>query len=217
MSEFPNGTTRSSRWPATSPFGDYFKEGAIRHAWDLLTGSLDDGGYGLDPDRLWVTVYETDNDAAELWQKVAGVAPERIQRMGMADNFWSMGVPGPCGPCSEIYYDRGPEFGVEGGPVADENRYLEIWNLVFMQDMRGDGTGKGDFPDPGPTAEAEHRHRPRRRAAGVPAAGRRQRLRDRPSRGPSSAGWSRCPVSNTAPSMPPTCECGSSPTTAGRR
>jgi alanyl-tRNA synthetase len=131
-------------------FGDYFKEGAIKHAWDLLTGSLDDGGYGLDPDKLWVTVYETDNDAAELWQRVAGVAPERIQKMGMADNFWSMGVPGPCGPCSEIYYDRGPEFGAEGGPVADENRYLEIWNLVFMQDMRGDGDGKGDFPILGP-------------------------------------------------------------------
>ena len=132
-------------------FGDYFKEGAIRHAWQLLTGSLADGGYGLDPDRLWVTVYETDNDAAELWQRVAGVDPERIQRRGMADNFWSMGVAGPCGPCSEIYYDRGPEFGIEGGPIADEDRYLEIWNLVFMQDMRGDGAGgKDDFPILGP-------------------------------------------------------------------
>ncbi len=131
-------------------FGDYFKEGAIKHAWDLLTGSLEDGGYGLDPDRLWVTVYETDNDAVRLWQEVAGVPAERIQKMGMADNFWSMGVPGPCGPCSEIYYDRGPDFGAEGGPIADENRYLEIWNLVFMQDMRGEGTGKGDFPILGP-------------------------------------------------------------------
>src|SRR6476619_6999662 len=131
-------------------FGDYFKEGAIRHAWDLLTGSLDDGGYGLDPERLWVTVYETDDEAVGLWQTVAGLPPERIQRRGMADNFWSMGVPGPCGPCSEIYYDRGPEFGIEGGPIADEDRYLEVWNLVFMQDMRGDGTGKGDFPILGP-------------------------------------------------------------------
>jgi alanyl-tRNA synthetase len=134
-------------------FGDYFKEGAIRHAWALLTDSLQDGGYGLDPSRLWVTVYETDNDAAELWERVAGVAPERIQRRGMADNFWSMGVAGPCGPCSEIYYDRGPEYGVEGGPIADEDRYLEIWNLVFMQDMRGDSDGSGvkdDFPILGP-------------------------------------------------------------------
>jgi alanyl-tRNA synthetase len=132
-------------------FGDYFKEGAIRHAWSLLTGSLDEGGYGLDPDRLWVTVYETDDEALRLWQEVAGLPVERIQRRGMADNFWSMGVPGPCGPCSEIYYDRGPEFGIEGGPVADEDRYLEVWNLVFMQDMRGEGTGgKGDFPILGP-------------------------------------------------------------------
>jgi len=136
-------------------FGDYFKEGAISHAWDLLTGPLDGGGYGLDPERLWVTVYETDDEAERLWQSVAGVAPERIQRRGMADNFWSMGVPGPCGPCSEIYYDRGPEFGIEGGPVADEDRYLEIWNLVFMQDMRGESTGSGDgkkadFPILGP-------------------------------------------------------------------
>ena len=131
-------------------FGDYFKEGAIRHAWSLLTGSLDDGGYGLDPERLWVTVYETDDEAFRLWQEIAGVPVERIQRRGMADNFWSMGVPGPCGPCSEIYYDRGPEFGIEGGPIADEDRYLEVWNLVFMQDMRGDGTGKGDFPILGP-------------------------------------------------------------------
>src|SRR6478735_5309333 len=131
-------------------FGDYFKEGAIRHAWSLLTGSLDDGGYGLDPERLWVTVYETDDEAFRLWQEIAGVPVERIQRRGMADNFWSMGVPGPCGPCSEIYYDRGPEFGIEGGPIADEDRYLEVWNLVFMQDMRGEGTGKGDFPILGP-------------------------------------------------------------------
>ena len=119
-------------------FGDYFKEGAIKHAWELLTGSLDDGGFGLDPERLWVTVYETDDEALRLWQTVAGVPAERIQRRGMADNFWSMGVPGPCGPCSEIYYDRGPEYGIEGGPVADEDRYLEVWNLVFMQDMRGE-------------------------------------------------------------------------------
>ncbi len=134
-------------------FGDYFKEGAIRHAWALLTNSLEDGGYGLDPDRLWVTVYDTDNDAAELWEQVAGVPADRIQRRGMADNFWSMGVAGPCGPCSEIYYDRGPDYGVEGGPIADEDRYLEIWNLVFMQDMRGDSEGSGgkdDFPILGP-------------------------------------------------------------------
>ncbi len=133
-------------------FGDYFKAGAIEHAWTLLTGSLGDGGYALDPDRLWVTVYESDDEAERLWREIAGLPAERIQRRGMADNFWSMGVPGPCGPCSEIYYDRGPEYGVEGGPIADEDRYLEVWNLVFMQDMRGEstGSGKGDFPILGP-------------------------------------------------------------------
>ncbi|GGM72539.1 alanine--tRNA ligase [Longimycelium tulufanense] len=131
-------------------FGDYFKEGAIELAWQLVTGSQDDGGYGFDPDRIWVTVYQDDDEAASLWKKIAGLPEERIQRRGMEDNFWSMGVPGPCGPCSEIYYDRGPEYGREGGPVVDEDRYLEIWNLVFMQDERGEGSGKDDFPILGP-------------------------------------------------------------------
>ncbi|HET8642006.1 MAG TPA: alanine--tRNA ligase [Pseudonocardiaceae bacterium] len=126
-------------------FGDYFKEGAIDYAWQLVTGSQDSGGYGFEPDRIWVTVYTDDDEAAGLWNKIAGLPEERIQRRGMADNFWSMGVPGPCGPCSEIYYDRGPGHGKEGGPVVDEDRYLEIWNLVFMSDLRGEGMGKGDF------------------------------------------------------------------------
>ncbi|GAA2012956.1 alanine--tRNA ligase [Nakamurella flavida] len=124
-------------------FGDYFKAGAIQHAWTLLTGSLADGGYGLDPDRLWVTVFEKDDESVQLWQEIAGLPAERIQKMGMADNFWSMGVPGPCGPCSEIYYDRGPSFGPDGGPLASDERYLEVWNLVFMQDMRGESSGLG--------------------------------------------------------------------------
>ena len=126
-------------------FGAYFKEGAISHAWNLLTGSLADGGYGLDPERLWVTVYLDDDEAAEIWEKKIGVPAGRIQRLGMADNYWSMGVPGPCGPCSEIYYDRGPEHGEEGGPAVDDTRYLEIWNLVFMEKERGEGTGKDSF------------------------------------------------------------------------
>src|SRR5699024_10123521 len=116
-------------------FGQYFKEGAIKNAWALLTNSVDDGGFGLEPDRLWVTVYLDDDEAADIWHDKVGVPKERIQRMGMEDNYWSMGVPGPCGPCSEIYYDRGPEYGVEGGPEADDNRYMEIWNLVFMQNI----------------------------------------------------------------------------------
>ncbi|XVV01500.1 alanine--tRNA ligase [Actinosynnema sp. CA-248983] len=119
-------------------FGDYFKEDAIRLAWELVTGSQDAGGYGFDPERIWVTVYEDDDEARQLWQKVAGLPTERIQRRDGKDNYWDMGVPGPGGPCSEIYYDRGPAYGKEGGPVVDEDRYLEIWNLVFMQDERGE-------------------------------------------------------------------------------
>jgi alanyl-tRNA synthetase len=129
-------------------FGDYFKHGAIEHAWQLVTGSESSGGYGFDPDRIWVTVYTDDDETEKLWRTVAGIPTERIQRRGMDDNFWSMGVPGPCGPSSEIYLDRGPDFGRPGGPIADEDRFLEIWNLVFMQDERGQSTGEGksDFP-----------------------------------------------------------------------
>jgi alanyl-tRNA synthetase len=131
-------------------FGDYFKKGAIEFAWTLLTNPQDQGGYGFDPERLWATVYLDDDEAIALWQEVAGLPPVRIQRRGMADNYWSMGIPGPCGPSSEIYYDRGPEYGIEGGPEANEDRYIEIWNLVFMQNERGGGTSKEDFEILGP-------------------------------------------------------------------
>ena len=127
-------------------FGDYFKEGAISLAWELLTKPVADGGYGFPQEKLWVTVFQNDDEAADIWHKKIGVPKERIQRRGMEDNFWSMGVPGPCGPCSEIYYDRGPQYGRDGGPVADEDRYLEVWNLVFMQNERGAGSGKDDYP-----------------------------------------------------------------------
>ena len=127
-------------------FGDYFKDRAIPYAWELLTSAEADGGFGFSEDRLWVTVYHDDDEAATLWRDLVGVPEGRIQRRGMADNFWSMGVPGPCGPCSEIYYDRGPEYGPEGGPVVDEDRYLEVWNLVFMQFIRGEGAGKEGYP-----------------------------------------------------------------------
>lgn len=126
-------------------FGDYFKEGAIALAWELLTKPVSEGGYGFPEERLWVTVYLDDDEAADIWHKKMGVPKERIQRRDMADNFWSMGVPGPCGPCSEIYYDRGPAYGIDGGPIADENRYLEVWNLVFMQNERGAGGGKDGY------------------------------------------------------------------------
>ena len=131
-------------------FGDYFKRGAIELAWTLLTSPVEHGGYGLDPEKIWATVYLDDDEAAELWQEVAGLPPERIQRRGMADNYWSMGIPGPCGPSSEIYYDRGPHYGPEGGPAVNEDRYIELWNLVFMQNIRGEGPAKEGYEILGP-------------------------------------------------------------------
>jgi alanyl-tRNA synthetase len=127
-------------------FGDYFKEEAIGYAWELLTTPVAEGGYGLEPERLWITVYQDDDEAYSIWRDQIGIPAERIQRLGMGPNFWSMGVPGPCGPCSEINYDRGPAYGEAGGPEVNGERYLEIWNLVFMQYERGEGTGKDDFP-----------------------------------------------------------------------
>ena len=126
-------------------FGDYFKDQAIPFAWDLLTRPESDGGYGFAESRLWVTVLHDDDEAAKIWHDVVGVPEGRIQRRGLADNYWHMGVPGPGGPCSEIYYDRGPEYGREGGPEADEDRYLEVWNLVFMQYQLGAVRAKVDF------------------------------------------------------------------------
>ena len=126
-------------------FGDYFKEKAIPFAYELLTSSVEEGGYGLDPERLWVTIYEGDDEAFEIWTKTVGFPAERIQRMGMKENYWSTGQPGPAGPDSEIFYDRGPAYGKDGGPAVDDDRYIEIWNLVFMQYQRGEGIGKDDF------------------------------------------------------------------------
>jgi alanyl-tRNA synthetase len=132
-------------------FGDYFKDDAITWAWDLLTRSEHDGGFGFPEDRLWATVYLDDDEAYGIWRDKVGLPESRIQRMGKEDNYWDMGVPGPCGPDSEIWYDRGPDYGREGGPAVDEDRYLEIWNLVFMQYERGPGQGFdyeiiGDLP-----------------------------------------------------------------------
>jgi alanyl-tRNA synthetase len=126
-------------------FGDYFKEGAIGFAWELLTGAEADGGLGFDEKDLWVTVYEEDDEAIELWKKVAGIPESRIQRFGKTDNFWSTGQPGPAGPCSEIYFDRGAKYGPDGGPAVDDTRYLEIWNLVFMQYLISDVKSKTEF------------------------------------------------------------------------
>src|SRR5919112_1735847 len=126
-------------------FGDYFKDGAIEAAWELITKSQDDGGLGFDPETIWVTVYLDDDEAADAWKRIAGLPDERIQRRGLKDNYWHTGQPGPGGPCSEIYVDRGPEHGPDGGPVVDEDRFLEIWNLVFMQHQIEDVRSKEDF------------------------------------------------------------------------
>ncbi len=131
-------------------FGDYFKEGAIRFAWELLTTSEDEGGLGFDPEDLWVTVYEDDDEALALWKQHSALPDERIQRLGKDTNYWSTGQPGPAGPCSEIFYDLGPEYGIDGGPVTDDDRYVEIWNLVFMQYQITDVKSKTDFTIVGP-------------------------------------------------------------------
>ena len=120
-------------------FGDYFKREAISWAWELASSKPEDGGFGFDPDRLWATVYEDDDEAEQIWLNETDIPASRIQRRDAKDNYWSTGGPGPCGPCSEIYYDRGPEHGPDGGPIVDESRFLEFWNLVFMQFEAGEG------------------------------------------------------------------------------
>jgi alanyl-tRNA synthetase len=133
-------------------FGDYYKEQAIELAWDLVTRSQNDGGYGLDEAVLLASVYHEDDEAISLWRRIAGLPDQRIVRLGMKDNFWSMGVPGPCGPCSEILIDRGSQYGPEGDIEKAGDRYLEFWNLVFMENIRGEGGVKegydivGDLP-----------------------------------------------------------------------
>ncbi|MBW3086006.1 Alanine--tRNA ligase [Austwickia sp. TVS 96-490-7B] len=134
-------------------FGDYFKDDAIRFAWDLVTGSQECGGLGFDGDKVWVTVLgpgfhpdypDGDVEAREMWKSV-GIPEERIQGRSLKDNYWHMGVPGPGGPCSEIYIDRGAEFGPDGGPAVDEDRFLEIWNLVFQTEELAAVRAKDDF------------------------------------------------------------------------
>jgi alanyl-tRNA synthetase len=127
-------------------FGDYFKSGAIQLAWDLSTKPTAEGGFGLDADKIWATVYLDDDEAVDIWRNQIGLPVQRIVRRGKKDNFWSMGIPGPCGPCSELYFDRGASYGKDGGPDVDEDRFMEFWNLVFMQFERGPGTDKENFP-----------------------------------------------------------------------
>jgi alanyl-tRNA synthetase len=130
-------------------FGDYFKEGAIELAWELVTTSQADGGYGLPEDRLYASVYQDDDEAVALWKRIAGLPDDRIVRLGKKDNYWSMGVPGPGGPASEILIDRGPEFGADRDWEAGD-RYMEFWNLVFMQEELSAVRSKEDFDVRGP-------------------------------------------------------------------
>ncbi len=126
-------------------FGDYFKENAIEFAWEFVTQEL-----GLPPEKLWVTIYKDDDEAADIWLNHIGIDPSRFSRLGEKDNFWSMGDTGPCGPCTELFYDHGPEVegGPPGSPEEDGDRYVEIWNLVFMQFDRGADGKLSDLPKP---------------------------------------------------------------------
>ena len=126
-------------------FGDYFKEAAIPYAWDLVTKE-----FGIDKDRLLVTIYHTDDEAADIWKKYAGLPDERIIRIPTSDNFWSMGATGPCGPCTEIFYDHGPGIagGPPGSPEEDGDRFIEIWNLVFMQFEQFEDGRRETLPHP---------------------------------------------------------------------
>lgn len=128
-------------------FGDYFKQGASKMAWDLLTGSVEEGKYGLDGDKLWVTIWEQDDEAEDVWLNQIGLDPLHLQKLPREEIFWDTGQPGPAGPCAEIHFDRGSAYGPEGGPEVDTggDRYLELWNLVFDQYLRGEGRGK-DYP-----------------------------------------------------------------------
>ena len=190
-------------------FGDYFKEGAIAYAWELVTE-----GFGLEPDRLWITVYLDDDEAVGCWRDI-GVPAERIQRLGKEDNYWYMGVPGPCGPCSEIHYDRGPAFGPDGGPASESDRYLEIWNLVFMQNIRGEGDGK-DYPIIGELPEKNiDTGMGLERMAMVLQDADSMYETDLPGPGPRTRSRS-CRGPATARTTGSTGRCGSSPSTAAR-
>ena len=134
-------------------FGDYFKRDAIRFAWDFLTGTLQ-----MPPERLWVTVYASDDEAADIWLKEIGIPATRFTRLGEKSNFWSMGDTGPCGPCTEIFFDHGADVagGPPGSPDEDGDRFVEVWNLVFMQfDRSPDGTMT---PLPKPSVDRSEEH-----------------------------------------------------------
>ncbi len=191
--------------------GDYFKEDAARFAWEL---SLE--GFGFNPDDIWVTVFEgdeelglgPDQDAIDVWLAI-GVPRERIVLCPRSENFWQAGPTGPCGPCSELYLDRGLDFGKEDDlPGGDNERFLEYWNLVFMQ-FEQNPVGTLDA-----AAGAEHRHRPRPQPPGADPAGRHVDLRDRPVRAADRARRAALGQGATTPvTMTSTARCACWPTT----
>ncbi|OUE16442.1 Alanine--tRNA ligase [Clavibacter michiganensis subsp. michiganensis] len=193
-------------------FGDYFKEQAIAYAWELLTTSEADGGLGFSPDDLWVTVYHEDDEARQAWKRIAGLPDERIQGLGRDTNYWHTGQPGPAGPCSEIFFDRGPAYGADGGPATDDDRYVEIWNLVFMQYLRGPAraraTSRSSATSPRRTST------PAWASSASRSSSRASRTCTRSTR---SARYSTARPSSpdvvTAPTTRTTCACASSPTT----
>jgi alanyl-tRNA synthetase len=204
-------------------FGDYFKEGPITLAWELLTTSQAEGGYGLDADKLWPTVYEDDDEAFAIWVQARPASPPSGScGAGWPTTTGRWASPAPCGPCSEIYYDRGPEYGREGGPAVDEDRYLEVWNLVFMQNISA-VRAKDDFDISGTCCPRTST--PAWAWSGWrPAAGRRQPLRDRrglPGHGQGGRAdrqaLRRHSGQPRGPATPTTSGCGSSPTTCAPR
>ncbi len=197
-------------------FGDYFKEGAIEYAWELVTNEQHNGGYGFDPEKIWVTVLEGDDEAERLWRKVAGLPDHRIQRRGRKDNYWHTGVAGPGGPCSEIYVDRGAGVrprrrpGRRRGPLPGDLEPGLHAGGGHRRPQQGGVRGRR------PAAQQEHRHRHGPRARRVPAAGRRQPLRDRRGLPGHREGRPSCPDAATAPTTTTTCGCAWSPTTCAR-
>ena len=198
-------------------FGDYFKEQAITFAWELLTTSEADGGLGFDPKDLWVTVYEDDDEAREIWKTRRRPARRAHPAPRQGHELLVDRPARPGGPCSEIFFDRGPAYGIDGGPATDDDRYVEIWNLVFMQYLRGEGTGKADFEILGDLPKQEHRHRHGPRARRLPQAGRREHVRDRPGAPGARPRRRSSPAAATAPTTTTTCGCASSPTTCAAR
>ena len=206
-------------------FGDYFKEGAITLAWELITTSQAQGGYGLDADLIWPTVYEDDDEAFAIWRDGIGVPEARITRRGKLDNYWHMGVPGPGGPCSEIYLDRGPEYGRRGRPGRRRGPLPGVLEPRVHAGGALRGARQGRLRHLRPAAQAQHRHRHGPGADGDPAAGRRQPLRDRRGLPRARAGGRARPASATgstpatwsASRTPTTCGCASWPTTCAPR